>query len=351
MSLSVRRYELPLVAATRLGPARLATRAGLVVELRGQGGLVGRGEAAPAYWIDGTDMHALTVELQRFAGSPSGQALDDSSLVLAELKEWGQLTPPARCAIDSAVLDLRAQLQGKSVAELLGGPESITLEVSALLGGDTPEAVHAQAVNLCERGYRVLKLKVGGVAADHDIARIRAAHAAMGDRGTLRLDANGAWLGHEAVAVLGACKDAPIELVEEPLCVPSPETIAHLREKTGLPLAMDESIVSAEDLQRFADSCDAVVLKLARVGGPSAALLLARQARDQGLRVVFTDSIETAIGRRATLHVAAAAAEPRAAVGLGGAVLLAKDLVDDPDDAAARVVVHGPGLGLGTPSL
>ncbi len=350
----VRRYELPLVAATRLGPARLAMRAGLVVELRGHGdssgnNLVGRGEAAPAYWIDGTDMDALAIELRRFAASPAAHELARPSFAMEDMQGWQELTPPARCAIESAGLDLHAQLQGKSVAQVLGGSDRVTLDVSALLGGDTAEAVHAQAASLCERGYRVLKLKVGGIDIDHDIRRIRAAQAAVGNRGTLRLDANGSWLEHEAEAVLGTCGDAPIELAEEPLRLPTPEALARLREKTGVAVAMDESIVSAGDLRCFADSCDAVVLKLARVGGPSAAIRLARQARDHGLRVVFTDSIETIIGRRATLHAAAALAEPRAAVGLGGAVLLARDLLEDPGDLAARVLVHGPGLGL--PSL
>ena len=72
---------------------------------------------------------------------------------------------------------------------------------------------------------------------------------------------------------------------------------------------------------------------------------MAARATRAGIAVVFTDSIESVVGRTAVVNVAAAAyessgAEPRA-VGLGGLFLL-----DDGDEAEGEIVVHGHGLGI-----
>ncbi|MFM7736876.1 MAG: enolase C-terminal domain-like protein, partial [Alphaproteobacteria bacterium] len=136
-----------------------------------------------------------------------------------------------------------------------------------------------------------------------------------------------------------------LELVEEPLAGSPPLELARLRRATGVPIGLDESVVDMNDLERFdaCEACDAVVLKLARLGGPRAAVAIARRARELGLEVTWTDSIETRVGRQATLHAAAADGPVhRRAVGLGGAVLLVEPGV--PEDGA-RVDVLGPGLG------
>jgi len=340
MSWTITRFATPLRQPGGLGVTTLAERVGFHVSLRDDHGRVGRGEASPAYWIDGCDLEALGAELAGFAA----QGGPEQWLAASENDALVHLSPAARCGIETAILDLVAQQRECSVAELLGATLPVTIELSALVGGAEPTDVYEQTLARVRQGYRVLKLKVGGRIAEDDIARIQAMREATRGAALIRLDANRAWDATTAFAVLIAVANPDIELVEEPLRGSHPLELARLRRATGVPIALDESIVNPAGLTTYAEcgACDTVVLKLARVGGPRAALHLAQRARELGLGVVWTDSIETRVGRQATLHTAAAAPGPCQAVGLGGVVVLQEA---DGEEARPRVAVTGPGLG------
>ena len=62
-----------------------------------------------------------------------------------------------------------------------------------------------------------------------------------------------------------------------------------------------------------------IVLKAARLGGLSQCAELAALAARAGLAPCVTDSIESAVGMSAAVHLAAALPKPTLALGLGGA--------------------------------
>jgi O-succinylbenzoate synthase len=113
-------------------------------------------------------------------------------------------------------------------------------------------------------------------------------------------------------------------------------------------LAADESITGLTDLRALAatGALDVVVLKAQRLGGPTALLELAREARRLGAAVVVTDSIETSVGRALAAHAAAALEGEPLPVGLGGAMLMQGDPLGTAVVEAARVRAAGPGLGI-----
>ena len=342
MRLVVQRYALSLAPGVRLGTLEHTSRAGVWVALHADDGQVGYGEAAPPYWIDGSDLDALEGELRDHAAA-GGPARDFQRAASAPLEPTATgLSAAARCAVETACLDLIARRRGVALSTWLGGSNEARIDAAALVSGDTPAAVAAHARRLRQRGFRVLKLKVGTAAPSTDIARIEAARDGGGV--LLRLDANRAWSEEAATEVLTATAAPDIEYVEEPLHSHDLNELVRLRRRTGVPLAMDESVGDTAALTRLAECgvCDTLVVKLARVGGPIAGLQLGRQARALGLRVVVTDSIESGIGRAAALHVAAALPPPHQAIGLGGAHWLLGS-ADGDDEPVLQP--RGPGLG------
>lgn len=346
--ITVARYSVPLRSGTRLGAERLDHREGLLVEWHDpETGLTGRGEAAPAYWLGEEPVASVADELATLVAERTAaflsEALDSGTL---------EASAPARCALDTALLDLRGRQQGTTVAALLGGPDAAgeSLDVAALIGSDEPDAIRAEAARRTQAGFRVLKLKVGGRPPAADIARIEALREGGDGRVLLRLDANRTWREDEAVEVLAAVAAPDVEYVEEPLRTHDLVALARLHARAGVPIAMDESVTTVEHVTRLAEcgACDTIVIKLARVGGPRAAFALAHHARSLGIRVALTDSIETAVGRAAAVHVAAALPGPHQAIGLGGALLLEADpVLGDVGEPVAHAFASGPGLGLG----
>lgn len=195
------------------------------------------------------------------------------------------------------------------------------VEVNAMV----PRVAPAQAFELArDSGCRTIKVKVG----DPDgAARVAAVREALGRRGRIRLDANGAWDVDEALRQLSRLRSYDVELVEDP--VAEVRDLAAVRRRSPVPVAAESCVRTVADAARVRHlaAADAVVLKPQRLGGVRAALAAAEAA---GVPAIASSALETSVGLRAVVVLAAALAEAPFAHGAGTALLLAEDVVDDP---------------------
>ena len=244
-----------------------------------EGDAVGWGEAAPFEPYDGI-------------------ALADVARVLQE-----RLTPVAypqvHAADEMAFLDLEARRTGVPVADAAIS----SVPVNYTLTGATPEDVSESAHAARRAGYDCFKLKVG--VAD-DEARVAAAREAIGADALLRLDANGAWSVEQAIERIGRLARYGLEFVEQP-CGSLAE-LAQVREATGIAIAADESVQSADDVRAaaVARACDVVALKLAPSGGIDAARAAIAAAREAGIAPYLSSTLDGPWGIAAALQLAAA---------------------------------------------
>jgi o-succinylbenzoate synthase len=182
-----------------------------------------------------------------------------------------------------------------------------------------------------EGGCTTAKVKVAepGQSAADDEARLEAVRDALGPRGAVRVDANGAWQVDEAVLAVRRLDRAAggLEYVEQPCA--SVEELAALRRRVEVPIAADESIRRADDPYRVRDlgAADIAVLKVQPLGGVLACL---RIAEDIGLPVVVSSALETSVGIAAGVALAAALPDLPYACGLATVRLLQDDVTADP---------------------
>lgn len=176
-----------------------------------------------------------------------------------------------------------------------------------------------------------VKIKVTGARVSErqalaaDLARIEAVRDAIGPRGRIRIDVNGAWDLETARKVLPLMDAAAqgLEYVEQPCG--STQALADLRRLVDIPIAADESIrLSADPLAvTRLEAADVAVLKVAPLGGVRRALALAERL---GLPAVVSSAIDTSVGIGAGVALAAALPELEHACGLGTIRLLARDV-------------------------
>jgi O-succinylbenzoate synthase len=177
-----------------------------------------------------------------------------------------------------------------------------------------------------------VKVKVTGHPAA-DRARVAAVRVAVGPDARIRLDVNAAWSLAEALTQLPplAAAAQDLEYVEQPLA--SLTEIAALREATGIPMAVDESLRRAADpfdpelLAAVRASADVAVLKVAPLGGVRAVLRLADAL---AMPIAVSGAMETSVGLAAGIAAACALRAEPLACGLGTGTLLAADVVDAP---------------------
>src|SRR5215216_6630781 len=242
---------------------------------------------------------------------------------------WGEWSP----FLDYHETELVPWLRAAEEAAERGWPAPLRTEiaVNSTIPAVGPGLAHEIAST---SGCRTAKVKVaepGQTLAD-DAARLEAVRDALGPAGKLRIDANGGWSVDQAVLAVRELDRFDLEYVEQP-CASIAE-LADLRRRLArsglhLPIAADESIRRAQDPYQVAQhaAADIAVLKVQPLGGVRACLQIAERI---GLPVVVSSALETSIGIRAGLALAAALPELPYACGLNTIALLADDLVADP---------------------
>ncbi len=290
----------------------------VLVQVESHCGRIGLGEItlppAASAPMAGTVQHSL---------AQAAESLTDVEVAEA-IEQLGIVPLPARVGLEVACYDVLGQSLGGPLAGLLGQPIRTRVPVNALIHASTPAATAAAARQAVADGFRCLKLKVGrdiGLEA----ARLAAVRDQIGPHMAIRIDANGAWTVAEAVAAIDRLGSYGLEYVEQP--APDLSALAEVRRAVAIPVAADESIEDANDVERAAqmDAADIVVLKPARLGirGTLAAI---HRATTCGLRVVLTSSLDTSVGIAAAAHLAALLPDPALPCGLATLPLLAGDL-------------------------
>lgn len=223
----------------------------------------------------------------------------------AEMAESKPGEPAARTGVECALVDALARSQGVALHDYWGGREVRVVETDITLPILEEARVDALARRWYQLGFRVFKLKVGADAAA-DAARVRRlASSFAGTR--FVLDANQGFGADEAVAFVEALGDARdrVRLFEQPVERSDLEGLREVRERTGLPVAADESVFGLEDARRVLDAgaADVINLKIMKAGLHET-LAIAALARERGIGLMVGGMVETRLAMAFSLALA-----------------------------------------------
>ncbi len=188
------------------------------------------------------------------------------------------ITTLAMAAVDVALWEIRSMASGRPLYLELGGNEpSIPAYTSGIDLQMSPADLAKTQLQQQAAGYQWFKIKVGLPSIADDIARVAATRQAIGSEAKLILDANQAWDLSEAIKRCNAFSPYDITWIEEPLVSTDIDGHAALRQKTGLPVAIGESLYTAEEFRQYlmADAVDIIQADVVRVGGLSPWLRIA----------------------------------------------------------------------------
>lgn len=265
-------------------------------------GDVGYGEAAPFPAFNGETQETALAALAPVMSVLVGEDAREGEALTSRFDLRSSAS--ARCALETAVVDALAREARVPLVERFGGRErSLVTDVTVTTG----TADEARADALAHPAFRTLKIKVGGYGVDHDVTRVLAIAAARPDA-ALFLDANGGFTVEEAVelARVLAARGVRLGMFEQPVAAGSFEALAEVRAKTGLPVALDESVASVDDVARAAAARagDAVNVKIMK-SGVFEAVRIAEAARAHGLRLMIGGLVETRLAMGTSAAIAA----------------------------------------------
>ena len=270
----------PLVAPFRITGHTFTSIDVLVVRVE-KDGCVGQGEAAGVYYKQ--DQPSSMIQQVEALRSTFEAAVDRDRLQ--------QLLPAggARNALDCALWDLEAQLEGRPAWELAGLGTPRPLLTTFTCGADEPETMARQASG-AYASAQAIKLKLTGEPTDAE--RVRAVREGRPDV-WLGVDANQGFTPQSLERLLEVLVEARVALIEQPFPVGQESWLDGFR--SPIPVAADESLQCLADLPRLAGRFDVVNIKLDKCGGLTEALAIARAARASGFDTMVGNMIGTSL--------------------------------------------------------
>lgn len=269
-----------------------------------QDGIEGWGEASPfslGSYRQSTEI--LQDALQQVA--PQLQAYSPLERQRIQLILQNARVPSsARVALDMALHDWLGKKVGLPLWQMWGLDCNVIAPTSVTIGINSPQLAKARVRDWLQfSDVRVLKVKLGspnGIKADQQMLMAVREEAPEQD---LYVDANGGWSLDDAVTMCSWLKRLNVEYVEQPLPRGEEHTLAQLKQRSPLPIFVDESCLTSRDIPQLANYVDGINIKLMKAGGLTEVMRMVHTARACGLQVMFGCYSDSSLSNTAAAHL------------------------------------------------
>lgn len=342
-------YDFP--RPLRLAKMQLSYREGYYIWLYEENGFLGIGEVAPLPGFSLESMKNVKKHLESLKRQLEHSAikLDVHSGAVTGFPGLKKFPPSLKYGIEEALFDIAGQINHVSVSHLFEETPSEQIDCNGLIGLVDLKDIENEIQYIIAAGFTTVKVKVGRTDFREDLEILEAIRSQVGEYLKLRLDANESWSLEMAQQHLKDLEEFNVEYVEQPIPRGHINDLAKLRMNSKVLIAADEEIRSIKHLKHVLskEAADIVVLKPMLLGGLTEAYVSAVTALSKDIKVVFTSSLETAIGRSGVCHLASALT-PHLAHGLTAGSLLEPEILQDVYQAhkGSITVPEDPGLSI-----
>jgi len=254
--------SVALPQAVRISTATISQVSEVIVKLTTDTGLVGIGEAHGPFLLRQTaeGLRAVNEIMRRVTPLVVGEDpfnvehiwQDLFTLTYKSVRGIPSLARQQRplvtamSAIDIALWDLMGKATERPVYQLLGGAlrQRVPAYVTGFYykDGEHPDDLIRETAFYLEKGYRTLKVKVGGLSPEEDAQRVRLIRETAGDEVAIMLDANQGWNLPTAIRAARLFEPYNIFWLEDPMpWYDERHTLRRLKAATSIPIAAGET--------------------------------------------------------------------------------------------------------------
>jgi L-alanine-DL-glutamate epimerase-like enolase superfamily enzyme len=226
-------------------------------------GLIGVGES----WVDGGDPASIVAFIEndlkpgligadpRLPERHFKRAIDTSQVSTRLSQTWAAMS-----AIDIALWDIKAQAVGEPLWRMLCGndPRSMPYASAGLYkDGQTTDAFAREYADYIRKGFRAVKIKVGGAPLAVDLERVAKLREAMGPGAKLMVDGVSNYDVPTALAFAKAAQRYDLYWFEQPLPIDDAAGMARIQREGGIALCGIENEYGLRAFRRLIEA-DAV---------------------------------------------------------------------------------------------
>lgn len=177
----------------------------------------------------------------------------------------------ALSAIDMALWDICGKQAGQPLWRLLGGfrQEVPAYASYSLWRHMTIGEIEAAGAEIVERGFKAMKLRLGGRPFAEDIERARVLRRAVGPDVAIMTDALWGFRPSDAIRLARGLVEAEVDLTwfEEPVRDGDFDGLKRVRDTALIPVAAGERLSSVADVARLLPAIDHAILDVHHIGG------------------------------------------------------------------------------------
>jgi L-Ala-D/L-Glu epimerase / N-acetyl-D-glutamate racemase len=323
----------------------------IIVKIETDEGLVGYGEATAVHFFWG-ETQASMKDVAENLVSPVLIG-EDPTNIIALIDRMNSVivgNPFAKAAVEMALWDIKGKTLNTPVYNLLGGNRRTSIPVCHAVSYGSLDEMVKKATGLIDLGYKTLKIYCGKEAPQVDLERVRAIRNAVGDNINLYIEINQRWDLKTALSVLPVLEELNIQFMEQPLPSSSRKEMKIFRERSPIPIALDESVFSPEDVvtakeEGISDIVNIYILKAGGIYNAKRALDISETLKMDAYMGSFN---ELSISSIASAHVAATIVDLPYPCYLVGPTLYEEDIIKEPLDIRDGMLhlTDKPGFGI-----
>lgn len=170
--------------------------------------------------------------------------------------------------------------------------DNLRIPVLTAFSAITLEQIRTELDEKIELGFRTFKIKVGKCLKE-DKKKVRVIQDTLGNRGTIRVDANRAYSVRDAIEFSQILDPDACELFEQPCDTYDWDGNGQVAQASPVPLMLDEPICSMADIERASTmpGIGFCKVKLKRFGSLVDLCKAIERAHDLGLQIVLGDGL------------------------------------------------------------
>lgn len=345
--------EIPTIRPHKMAVATMQTQTLVLIKITTEDGFVGWGEATTigglGYGEESPESIKTNIETYF---SPLLKTLKAHNIaqITQVLKKNINGNRFAKCAIQTALLDIQAQRLNLPLSELLGGRLRDSVPVLwVLASGDTQKDIAEAQKMIAIKRHNTFKLKIGSRPVEADVEHVLAIKQALGKDVSIRVDVNRAWSELDAIKGIQLLQDGGVDLIEQPCAIDNIDAMQRLSRRFDIAIMADESLMGPSSAYRLArtNAASVFAVKVAQSGGLLEGRDVATIAQLAGIDLYGGTMLEGPVGTIASAHLFSTFENLAAGTELFGPLLLTEEILKTPLQYQNFELVVPQNLGLG----
>jgi len=299
----IRKVRIPLNMTFSISLGSQDYYEGVLIELKA-GEFTGYGEGETVAQITGEDPEVLFHTVLGIVSSIDGHAFSGMEEASSFINSYCHGNTASKSAVEMSLYDLVSRKANLHLTRILGGNlnprrTSLTIPINSV----------QENIRLLEQykkqGAKIIKVKVGK-DVENDLERVKGIANNLPDDTCFFVDANQGYNLRQAIKMADLLQKYEALFFEQPMPRDDLYGLRDLRNKSGVPIMLDESISSPRDVLNavMIGSADMINVKLSKSGGIRNAIKVLTVAQAAGLDAMVGCMLESKLGIAASLAVA-----------------------------------------------